>query len=77
MIERAQGNEMSGIFYDPGRKQLHRVSGAPGAGWLLVTHDLDASANRCRRIMREWVTRDELLSIDWHIAAHGQVRRLA
>ena len=58
---------MSGIFYNPSRKELHRIYDHPGTGWLLVTHDLSASSNRCRRIMREWLSSSDLAAIDWRI----------
>ncbi len=56
---------MSGIFYDPHRRRLHRVDGTPQPGWRLVTHDVAAGPNQCRRIMREWLPAEELLNLDW------------
>jgi hypothetical protein len=74
-MERTKGEKwMSGIFYDPRRRSLHRVHEAPETGWILVTHDVDASPNRCRRIMREWLPFDELFQIDWCIVTHSQAR---
>lgn len=63
---------MSGIFYNPGDRTLHRVHTAPERGWLLVTHDTSASTNRCRRIMREWLAVEELISVDWRISTYDQ-----
>lgn len=62
---------MTGIFYDPRRRCLRRVEGQPQPGWTLVTHDLGASANHCRRIMSEWLSREELAAIDWAGARPG------
>jgi hypothetical protein len=56
---------MSGIFYDPHRRRVVRVQGTPEPTWTFVTHSLTASANQCRRIMREWIPPDELFSVDW------------
>jgi hypothetical protein len=62
---------MTGIFYDPRRRCLRRVEGQPPPGWTLVTHDLGASANHCRRKMSEWLSREELAAIDWTPARPG------
>ena len=56
---------MSGIFYDPKSRNFRRVVGTPETGWTFVTHNLGASAHHCRRIMREWVSSEELIAIDW------------
>ena len=58
---------MSGIFYDPAERRLHAVQTDPEPGWTLVTHNLEASVHHCRRIMREWITSDEMFRIDWSI----------
>ncbi|MEI2659847.1 MAG: hypothetical protein V9G11_07855 [Bifidobacterium adolescentis] len=58
---------MSGIFYDPAERRLHAVQTDPEPGWTLVTHNLEASVHHCRRIMREWITTDEMFRIDWSI----------
>ncbi len=56
---------MSGIFYDPRQRRLRRVDGAADHGWMLVTHNLQASAHHCRRIMREWLAPEDLVMVDW------------
>ncbi len=58
---------MSGIFYDPAGRRLHAVTAGPQPGWALVTHNLDATIHQCRRIMREWVSSEELFRVDWSI----------
>ena len=59
---------MSGIFYDPNTRRLHKVKGAPDPSWALVTHNLDAGVHQCRRILREFVPLEELRSMDWSLA---------
>lgn len=71
MIESKAEVVMPGIFYDPTRRTLHRVDERPEDGWLLVTHDVAASSNRCRRIMREWLPSADLFAIDWRIYTAG------
>lgn len=56
---------MSGIFYDPGRRNLRRVNGPADPRWLLVTHDLHAGTHHCRRILREWLAPEDLTLVDW------------
>ncbi len=56
---------MSGIFYDPSARCLRTVESAAPHDWTLVTHNLDASINHCRRILREWLTFEELSQVDW------------
>jgi len=56
---------MSGIFYNPKANRLHHVMGDPHPGWRLVTHDLSAGVNRCRRIMKEWLPVGQLMLVDW------------
>lgn len=56
---------MTGVFYNPATRQLIRVTGKPERDWLLVTHDLNPGANQCRRILREWLSPDDLFRIDW------------
>ncbi len=56
---------MSGIFYDPSARCLRAVESAAPHDWTLVTHNLDASINHCRRILREWLTFEELSQVDW------------
>jgi len=58
---------MSGIFYDPVAKRLHAVTSSPLANWTLVTHNVNAGSHLCRRIMREWMSPEELGSVDWYI----------
>jgi hypothetical protein len=58
---------MRGIFYDPGAYRLHAVMTDPEPSWTLVTHNLNASAHHCRRIMREWLGADEMFRVDWNI----------
>ena len=60
-------HRMSGIFYDPKERRLRRVDGKPDAGWQLVTHNQQAGAHQCRRIMREWLQAEEFRSIDWNL----------
>lgn len=55
---------MSGIFYDPKERRLRTVQGTPEAEWTLVTHNLNAKPHQCRRIMREWLTADEIWLVD-------------
>lgn len=56
---------MSGIFYDPSACCLRAVQTAAPHDWTLVTHNLDASINLCRRILREWLTQEEISRLDW------------
>jgi hypothetical protein len=56
---------MSGVFYNPATRQLVRVVGVPEQDWLLVTHDLNPGANQCRRILREWLSTQDLFRVDW------------
>jgi hypothetical protein len=56
---------MSGIFYDAKARQLRLVEGTPKPEWVFVTHNLKASTNHCRRIMREWLAPQELWTVDW------------
>ena len=56
---------MTGVFYNPTTRQLIRVNGKPERDWLLVTHDLNPGPNKCRRILREWLSADELVRLDW------------
>jgi hypothetical protein len=56
---------MSGVFYNPATRQLLRVVGMPEREWLLVTHHLNPAANQCRRILREWLSTEELFLVDW------------
>ncbi len=58
---------MSGIFYDPGSRRLRRVRGKPDPDWTFVTHNLQAGSHHCRRILRESVPPEELVTIDWRI----------
>lgn len=56
---------MSGIFYDPEQRRVHIVRDAPEPKWQLVTHDTQAGAHQCRRILREWVGESDLVQVDW------------
>lgn len=56
---------MAGIFYDARFRRVALVEGPPEPGLTLVTHNLHASVNQCRRIMREWLAPDVLASVDW------------
>jgi hypothetical protein len=56
---------MTGVFYDPATRQLIRVTGVPEREWLLVTHDLNPGPNQCRRILREWLSTEDLFCVDW------------
>ncbi|MBK6320136.1 MAG: hypothetical protein IPI85_08085 [Dehalococcoidia bacterium] len=58
---------MTGIFYDPKSRRLHAVVTCPESGWLLVTHNLDAGLYHCRRIMREWLSPEDLFLVEWTI----------
>lgn len=60
-------SNVSGIFYDPVARRLHAVYSSPAAGWTLVTHNVNAGSHQCRRIMREWLSADELWQVDWLI----------
>ena len=60
---------MQGIFYDRKGRRLHKVTGGGQPDWLLVTHNLDASAHHCRRAMAEWLSREELLALEWEALA--------
>lgn len=59
---------MSGIFYDSQSRRLRRVRGQADPSWTLVTHNLDAGAHQCRRILREWVSPEDLRAIDFSTA---------
>jgi hypothetical protein len=59
---------MSGIFYDPTARRLHAIQGTPEPSWTLVTHNLQAGAHQCRRILREWLSADDIWKIDWEIS---------
>jgi len=58
---------MAGIFYDPRERRLYAVDRTPDTAWTLVTHNADAGAHLCRRIMREWLPADDLAGVDWNI----------
>ena len=58
---------MRGIFYDPAERRLHAVLTNPEPGWALVTHNLEASVHHCRRIMREWLSSDDMFRMNWNI----------
>jgi hypothetical protein len=62
---------MSGIFYDPSARCLRAVETAAPHDWTLVTHDLGASINLCRRILREWLSPKEVSRIDWSTLDRG------
>ena len=66
---------MSGIFYDPASRRVHRVEGHPPASWSFVTHNLSAGVNQCRRIMREWLPTEELFVVDWSVLESPPPRR--
>ena len=69
---------MAGIFYDEHCRRVALVQGAPEPGWTLVTHNLHASVNQCRRIMREWLAPEVLASVDWSaLDPHRDLRRSA
>jgi hypothetical protein len=59
---------MAGIFYDPASRRLHAVHSAPDSRWTLVTHNINASAHLCRRIMSEWLSPDDMGRVDWTIS---------
>ena len=60
---------MSGIFYDPRSRRLRKVrQGFADPAWTLVTHNLEAGEHQCRRILREWVSLEEMRAIDWSAA---------
>jgi len=57
---------MSGIFYNPGARRLVPVfEGTPRPEWAFVTHNLEASAHQCRRILREFLPADVLSNVDF------------
>ena len=57
---------MSGIFYDPASNRLRVITnGQAPAQWALVTHNTAASDNHCRRILREWLSPQDVRSIDF------------
>lgn len=58
---------MSGIFYDPSARRLRKVRGSADPSWTLVTHNLDAGIHQCRRILREWVSPEDLRTMDWSV----------
>jgi hypothetical protein len=62
---------MSGIFYDPTNRRLHAINGSPAEGWRLVTHNLEASPHQCRRIMSEWLSRQDLLAVEFEVRQAG------
>jgi hypothetical protein len=58
---------MSGIFYDSATRRLYAVDEAPDPAWTLVTHNVNAGPHQCRRIMREWLSVEEIWNVDWLI----------
>ncbi len=56
---------MSGIFYDATHRRVVRVVGTPDPAWKFVTHDLTPAVNHCRRIIREWMSSEDLFLVDW------------
>jgi hypothetical protein len=57
---------MSGIFYDSQSRRLRKVREQQAdPSWTLVTHNLDAGAHQCRRILKEWVSPEDLRTIDF------------
>lgn len=67
---------MSGIFYDPATRRLHNVAeGTADPSWTLVTHNLLATEHHCRRILREILSREDALRVDFtRDEQHGQRR---
>ncbi len=59
---------MSGIFYDSRSRRLRKVRGQADPSWTLVTHNLDAGEHQCRRILREWVSPEDLQTVDFSAA---------
>jgi len=62
---------MSGIFYDPSARCLRAMDADAPRDWPLVTHNLDASINLCRRILREWLSPEEVSHVDWSTLDRG------
>jgi len=57
---------MTGISYDPFSRRIRALrDGRPEPGWALITHNLQAAPHQCRRIMREWLSSEELGAIDF------------
>ncbi|MFN0147538.1 MAG: hypothetical protein ACKVT1_13575 [Dehalococcoidia bacterium] len=56
---------MRGIFYDRTALCLHLVEGVPHPDWTLISHNLDATPNQCRRVLRELLTIEDLARVNW------------
>lgn len=61
-----------GIFYDKQQRTLRVVTTTSEPEWVLVTHDRDAKPYLCRRIMGEWLTPEELATVDWSAVLDAQ-----
>ena len=64
---------MKGIFYDRAALRLYVVEGAPHPDWTLISHNLEATPNQCRRVLRELLTVEDLARVDWS-GVHGRPR---
>lgn len=58
---------MAGIFYDPVSRRLLAVRATPDAHWTLVTHNVNAGAHLCRRIMSEWLSPEDMVRVEWTV----------
>jgi hypothetical protein len=56
---------VAGIYYDRRAHRLRAVPGAADPEWTFITHNVAAGRHQCRRIMGEWLSPEELASIDW------------
>ncbi|HQW50658.1 MAG TPA: hypothetical protein PL082_01265 [Tepidiformaceae bacterium] len=58
---------MAGIFYDPVSRRLLAVRATPDSQWTLVTHNVNAGAHLCRRIMSEWLSPEDMVRVEWTV----------
>jgi len=63
---------MKGIFYDRATRRLYSVNGMPDPDWTLISHNLEATFNQCRRVLRELLTMEELANVDWSALRHDR-----
>jgi hypothetical protein len=60
-----QHRPVKGIYLERAAYRLHVVEGTPPAEWTLISHNLEATPNQCRRVLREVLTLQELAAVDW------------
>lgn len=68
---------MTGIFYDSEHKRLVRAdTHVIEPHWTFVTHQDGATTYQCRRMMREWLSDEELFGIDWTCVHDAEQARM-